>query len=782
MLKEHPNFEQELKRLAETLEEVHTAYDTYSELLQFYKARVTEYLREFKGNPDEGSQLYIDLMTGTEFIKQYEEKITGLERSKDKPYFARIDFTPENGNEVEKCYIGKTGLIRDTDQYPMIIDWRAPVSTLYYEGRIGEASYFVPDVHQIEDQTIEGNLSLKRQFTIEDGNLQDIFDIDITTNDPLLQKALGANADNRLKDIASTIQGEQNRIIRANMKQPLIVQGVAGSGKTTIALHRIAYLIYNFESVFTPDSFMIIAPNNLFLDYISEVLPELGVNEVKQTTFIDFMLEFLEDETIKLTNPNKKLTSFVNLKDDEEVQKYHHMLKGVSKFKGSLTFKKVIDKYLNDIEENFIPREDLMIDEITLMHSSDIRSIFLSEYRYYPIYKRIHKLKKRLKKEVKGKVFDLIDKERAKIDKVVEQYYLSGSKSDQDREKILFMIEKRDERIKRWEKEYKKLVDRYLANIPNKSLMDYYQELITDSINLEIYTLDNVPGTLLDHVSDYSKQILDSGQVELEDLAPLVYLNARLFGLNQRLNLNHVVIDEAQDFSLFQYYLIRKLSRTDSFTILGDLSQGIHSYRAITNWDDVMKGIFPKIESNYTTLTKSYRTTIEIMNLANEVIKHYPDEKILAEPIIRHGDHPIAYQADSADTLITAVSEEILKIQQHGEINTIAVVGKTMEECKQIYNLFPEDLKPQLITDDMTEYSGGLIILPSYLTKGLEFDAVFVITLDETYGQEELDIKLLYIAMTRALHKLYVYSIGELSPLLTKVSDELLQRNQLSVS
>jgi DNA helicase-2/ATP-dependent DNA helicase PcrA len=181
-------------------------------------------------------------------------------------------------------------LTRDEDQKLIIVDWRAPIANMYYESRLGDASYQCPD------GKISGTLSLKRQFSIEKGRLEEIFDIDITTNDQFLQSYLGASADNRLKDIVSTIQAEQNRVIRANMERPLIVQGVAGSGKTTIALHRIAYLIYNYGKSFVPENFMIIAPNRLFLNYISEVLPELGVERVKQTTFEDFAREVIHEK------------------------------------------------------------------------------------------------------------------------------------------------------------------------------------------------------------------------------------------------------------------------------------------------------------------------------------------------------------------------------------------------------------------------------------------------------------------------------------------------------
>ena len=772
MLKDHPAYQEEQVRLEETVKEVEKSINSYSDLRDYYKRDVTEKMRSFQHNPDESSQAYVELLTGSSFIQHYNEKLRGLERSRGNPYFARIDFTPNDKGVLEKCYIGKTGLLREDDNYPIIIDWRAPIATIYYEGRLGECTYEVPNPKlDLENEVIGGQLSLKRQFTIENNQLKEIFDIDVTTNDPLLQKALGANADNRLKDIASTIQAEQNRIIRADLKMPLIVQGVAGSGKTTIALHRIAYLIYNYEKYFNPNSFMIVAPNRLFLDYISAVLPELGVEQVKQTTFIDLMLAQLGGK-YKVTNPSQKLTSLVNQKNDANYEEHLRLLKEVSRFKGTMTFKKAIDQYFNDLEENFIPRGDLMIDDQVILKASDIRRIFLNEYKYYPLYKRIGKLKVRMKKLVKEIVADLIEKEKSKVERLVEQFYLTNSDSEKEREKILKRIEQRDYNITHWSEEAKTLVDNYLTPGGRLTLIDYYKNLITDVETLDLYTGYNIPAPILEAIASQSKSILDSGKIEFEDLAPLVYLKMRVFGLEDRMRLSHVVVDEAQDFSLFQFYIMRKLANTDSFTILGDLSQGIHAYRAIRNWQDVKKSIFPKLQTNYTTLVQSYRTTIEIMKLANEIIKHYEYEgRILANPIIRHGELPQYLPHRSPVEIASFIARETA-ILLEGDMRSVAIICKTMEECEKLHSYFSKEAKPKLITEDMSEYESGNIIIPSYLAKGLEFDVVFIVTLDEIYDEEELDIKLLYIAMTRALHWLYICSTGDASPMMKNITQQ----------
>ena len=266
------------------------------------------------------------------------KKIMDLRKIKSKPYFARIDFKAD-GEKKEELYIGKLSILDSKEQKPIIIDWRAPISNLYYDGRVGRSHYKSPGGN------VEGEISLKRQYFIEDQILEKYSDIDLKTNDELLQVALEEKADDRLKNIVATIQGEQNNIIRADMNKALIVQGVAGSGKTTIALHRIAYLIYNWDKEFDPDNFMIIAPNKFFLNYISNVLPDLGVENVKQYTFEDLAYEII-GKRLKISDSNEKLVTIVNKEFDDINHGDVETIIAESKLKSSIEFKNVVDKYL----------------------------------------------------------------------------------------------------------------------------------------------------------------------------------------------------------------------------------------------------------------------------------------------------------------------------------------------------------------------------------------------------------------------------------------------------
>ncbi|MBC2724233.1 MAG: DNA helicase, partial [Desulfosporosinus sp.] len=341
MSSHHPEFDLEAKRLASTI----TYMRKMINLIVENRKGQREEIRQAFIDLDylDSSQSYISILVTSQLLEYGEEHFYQLNQGLEKPYFARIDFKQEGSQDFKRYYIGKLSLLTQEDQEPLILDWRSPIASIYYEGRLGNVDYQSPT------GTIQGELGLKRQHTIENGQLLEIGDIDITTNDAFLQASLEASADNRLKDIATSIQAEQNRVIRADIA-PLIVQGVAGSGKTTIAIHRMAYLIYTYEDRFIPENFIILGPNRLFLNYISEALPELGVERVTQTTLIDFMLDLIgKTAKVKLVPPEQKLFQLLEYSNLASLNSSY--ITGASEFKGSLQFKAVLDHYVERLQE-----------------------------------------------------------------------------------------------------------------------------------------------------------------------------------------------------------------------------------------------------------------------------------------------------------------------------------------------------------------------------------------------------------------------------------------------
>lgn len=754
----HPDYNWEFERLEYTLGYVEKSLKNMLFEKEKLDENVAKSLRHFDSS---SSESYIGLMIGTMFQGSMELRLRKLKDAVNKPYFARIDFKEESKQSSEKIYIGKLSLMRDEDQELIIVDWRAPVANLYYEERLGNCSYLCPDGR------ISGKLSLKRQFSINEGKLLDIFDIDITTNDEFLQSYLGASADNRLKDIVTTIQAEQNRIIRADMWTPLIVQGAAGSGKTTIALHRIAYLIYTYERTFKPENFMIIAPSKFFLNYISEVLPELGVEKVKQTTFEEFAMELI-GKKFKFRDEYEKLTMFVNHSiTDEEVRK-NELVRGASELKASMLFKEAIDKYIKAIERDFIPKEDFKVGSVVLFKYEEINDLFTREYKDLPMTKRVDEIKKHLTNRLKVRKGSIIERLQYACDRRVVYLKDNMEDSEERRRLIIEAIDNKNDTIKNIESQSKVAVKDYIKRISKLDPFQYYVDFITKKEIFDVMLEGMLDSEQIEFTREYSTQILKSGYIEIEDLAPIIYIKYCIYGMDEKIPVKHVVIDEAQDFSAFQLYVLKKIIKDSSFTILGDLCQGIHSYRGTKNWKDIMDNAFAGSRIQYLTLEQSYRTTVEIMDAANKVIDKLHDENLVtAKPVIRHGEEVRVIVKDSIKEIAEDIDKKIMELLNEN-FKSIAIICKTLDECQEMYSYLKKaEYLPYVITGKEKEYKSGIVILPSYLAKGLEFDVVMIANAKvEEYRENELDIKLLYVSMTRPLHRLYIYSEGKPSALL----------------
>ncbi len=772
MLKNHPEYETELQRLQQT-----KAY--MEEFIHSIKARQqqsTGEIREAFVDLDylDSSQSYITILVNARYLDRSRESLDKVFRAKAKPYFSRIDFREAGEAEGKPYYIGKLSLFNEKHK-PLIIDWRAPIASVYYDSRLGDVSY------EAEEGTIKGELLLKRHYTIEQGELQDFFDEDITTADELLLASLRGSADERLKDIVTTIQAEQNKIIRASMERPLIVQGVAGSGKTTIALHRIAYLIYTYEKTFKPQNFMIIAPNKLFLNYISDVLPELGADEVRQTTFPELCYEMLKLK-YKLIPPEEKLVTLLEADEDPDEgpnevphkapDKGKELLKWASRFKGSMAFLQLLDNYLDWLERDLLPPEPAMLETYPVMSAAEIEEKFTHELNYLPLYQRLPQLKKKLNHRIKQKKKDIIedvtDASRAKIDSLKS----FGVNPELVQKKVVALLEKKDSKVAALEKSARTMAANYLKKFRQPDTLTCYRELLTDRESLLKHAPQQLTPEQVNYLCETAELNFAAKKVELEDLAPLLYLKSRLEGFKEQLQCKYVVVDEAQDFSLLQFHVLKHVLQTSNFTVLGDLSQGIHAYRGITNWQDVSEQIFAG-QSNFLTLEQSYRTTIEIMELANKVLQQgnrEGDDLILAKPVVRHGTPPQIKTYTQKKELAAGVWHKLDELKEQG-YTSVAIIGKTLPECNQIKKLLQKQRPAELplLTGNEDIYQAGVMVVPAYATKGLEFDGVLIVNLEERYLENELDSKLLYVAMTRAMHSLFIFAMEDIVTSVIKV-------------
>lgn len=685
-------------------------------------------------------------------VQMYNNKEKNLRRAIEKPYFARIDFMEDNAQK-EKIYIGKCSVINDNNEV-LVADWRAPISSLYYDGRIGKISYTAPEGE------IKGELLLKRLYEIENGKLISFSDIDITSNDELLRPYLSVTSDVRLKNIISTIQSEQNKIIRAKLSTPLIVQGVAGSGKTTVALHRIAYLIYEHANNLKPENFLIIAPNKFFLDYISDTLPDLGVDDVSQLTFEDFAQKII-GEKLKIENSNNKLADIINnSKEKDSIEQR------VAKFKSSMQYREILDRYLENIEEEYLQDKDLRVGSIVILSNEKLKEKFKMTQTYTD-----NSLENKFKIFMNRLEF-FLEQNMNDIENMIKQkrtQEINNLESNEEnyQEKRREIFNKYDELFELLKKNGKKLLANYSKSIKNKSVLNYYKDFV---VKIYKYTDENIDNEVIKHIQKKLLSEKNKKQVEYEDLAPLIHIKntmTRKKNINDN-EIKHIIIDEAQDYSVFQFFALNETLKNNSMTVLGDIAQGIYSYRGISNWEDINKNVFDG-NANILELGKSYRTTMEIMEKGNDVldkIKEHITVK-LGEPVIRKGEKIRTEKKDNYDDIISSITKRVSELKKQKKKN-IAIITKTLQEAKKTSkSLENKNISNMLVSDKTIEYNGGIIVVPAYLSKGLEFDSVILFDVNkERYKNNELDAKLLYVAITRAMHTLDIYYIGEKTELL----------------
>ena len=691
----------------------------------------------------ESSLGYSSLLTNARFFEMSRDELNSLKRARTKPYFARIDFQREGFHAKEILYIGKTSLYSREDQEQIIVDWRSPISNLYYEGRLGEVLY------ESYAESYNGYLSLKRQFMIEDGELEEIRDIDLTTTDELLQDSLSKSSSNRLTEIISTIQEEQNRIIRADLNKPIIVQGAAGSGKTTIALHRISYFIYQYKENFIPEQLMILAPSRLFIDYISEALPDLGVEKVQQTTFQEYVQSCIKHK-LKFQEDHK----LIHLLDNPES---NQLLAWASAIKGSTIFNEILSNYITSIYQTFFPKEDFMVDKFHLFSHKKFIHLLKNDYNYLPLAKRMEKLKAILKNDLAKKKKTIIEKIETYYDDRIEWAIYHGKDPEKRKQYVTEALDKKAARLKEIQTAIRNAVPAYMKQFPKKTLIQYYEELFVDSKRLSQLSNGKLSEREAADLCSYQQALFSKKQYEREDLALLLFLQVYLFGVEKELKTKNIVIDEAQDYSFMELLSLKKALDTDMFTLVGDLAQGIHSYRGLTSWDVVLKEIFPR--ATYAELQKSYRTTVEIMEEANKLLQLLPYSFPKVEPVVRHGERPIFIKRKEGKELVQQIEKQVDTLKNEN-YKTFAIIGKTMKDCELLSSLFRKFSKApvKLLKEQEKIPKDEIVIVTTYLAKGLEFDAVIIISLDEVFSKDsELDIKLLYVAMTRPLHRLYFY-------------------------
>lgn len=600
-----------------------------------------------------------------------------LYKVQNKPYFGSITFQNDKQNIQDKIYIGITHVEDEENEKYLVHDWRAPICSMFYDYELGKASYIAPE------GIITGEITKKRQFTIKDGKLIRVFDNNINIDDELLQEVLTEESNDKMKNIVNTIQQEQNAIIRNITDKNLIVQGIAGSGKTSVALHRIAFLLYKIDNL-NSNNVLIFSPNQVFTKYISNVLPELGEANTLQTTLSDFLSSnLLEYKTVE------SFTSFV-----ERYYKYQETNKEWVKYKQS----DEIITHMNSFARCILEKVAFENDIIT--HDFEITKETLDEL-----------LKNRYEK--------LLLKER--LDAIAEKICRDSYGGKHTKKSVILSLLKKNLNIKL---NYKQLYKNFFSS-------QFFVE--NSTFNLTEKEIKNA---------------VEKRNIKYEDACIVLYLKGLFEGFSYKNQIKEVVIDEAQDYSKLEYILIRKIFKKSNFTILGDINQTINPYYKYESLEELNQ-IFDN-GTIYLELNKTYRSTPEIITHTNKILnlKHI-------SAIRRKNERPVLFR-DNVTNLKKTLLEDINLLKK--ENFSVAIITKDQSETEKLYELLKNDISDiNILNSNTKDFNKKMVIIPSYIAKGLEFDSVIIYTEKESsYKPEEK--YLYYVACTRAQHQLIIYN------------------------
>ncbi|HHY74762.1 MAG TPA: UvrD-helicase domain-containing protein [Bacillus bacterium] len=719
--------------------------------------------------PDDLGETFTSIKQQAEMLSERErthykmdQRLKSLHKLKYAPYFGRFDFHEEGEVSKDIIYIGTASLMDENEENFLIYDWRAPISSVYYDYATGPARF------ETMDGTIHGEILLKRQFIIKGGTLKGMFDTGVTIGDEVLQQVLSNNANNQMKSIVATIQKEQNQIIRNEHSKLLFVQGVAGSGKTSAALQRIAYLLYRYRGMIQSDNIMLFSPNPMFSHYVATVLPELGEDNMEQMTFQAYLEGRLSDK-YELEDAFSQMEYVLTANRDEE---YEARIEGIG-YKGSYQFLELIHSYVRYLSQEGLIFKNIRFRGDTLISAEEIKNFFYALDGAISIPNRIGLTMDWLLKEVSK----YARKERKKDWVTEEIQFLDHD----DYQKIFKRLQKQQQFTENtfndFEQEERELA-KFIVSRRLKSIRQTIKGLgfiDLQAVYCQLFELSKVTGLfgenkLPAHWSEICRQtIINTKKKALffEDAIVFLYLQDQIEGRKPNTSIRHLFIDEAQDYTPFQFAFLKQLFPMCQMTILGDLNQAIFS--ETMNAPSIFSEEIESIEKIETiTLTKSYRSTKEIVEFTKKLIKGGN----LIEPINRSGKKPQLKQVANFEMLYSEIAECIHQLKENG-MQTIAVICKTEQESKEVYTKLSEKIKVKRIDKETYSFEKGVVIIPVYLAKGIEFDAVIIPDCSKAQYAKESEQKLLYTACTRAMHELYLFYVGEKSNLFHDICNEL---------
>lgn len=610
------------------------------------------------------------------------------------PYFGRLDFVSDRDGFRERVYVGAHSFFDRETFEPYVYDWRTPIASMFYDCNVGPAQFQSPDGVE------RGKVVLKRRFKIRDGNMQLMYDADSSLHDDVLGEALSENTQARLKIIIESIQQEQNRAIRDEAAGDFLIFGAAGSGKTSVGLHRFAYLLYRNRERLTSKHFEIISRNGIFASYIADILPELGEEDARCTIFDDIVNRILPRE----------------YRFEEYYPQVEYVLTAPSgdprlraiEVKGSTAFLQFVRAYF----EEFTFDMPAIAYADTILCPADAFTRRCAEMKRERPFDVVLEHARTYARTLLEDYFDLHKKE------LLNAIWRSDGDYFEDEYEEEFIRRRRDSVLN-----VQAEIDRRngLAILPlYQTILARYCEGLPDGAQILAYT----------------KTALEGEQLPYEDAVCLSYIAALLGQYEPNLTVRQLLIDEAQDFSAFQHAILKKMYPYATFTILADPRQSVFPGLGLKT-EQELTALYPG--SHTASLARSYRSTGPICALAS----HLAGSEML-DYFDRDGELP--------QVLTGAAAGELVKtIYGSGELSGSRTVGVICSTAARAQALFAAaGIDGTLLTDPEQELKPGLVVLPAALSKGLEFDAVIADCSDIS------DPHMLYLLCTRALHRLYL--------------------------
>ena len=671
------------------------------DLIVTYKARVKAQGEKFnQDNPNGGmyagielTELHYEMENQMQEIENAHYDISFYEKLKNSPYFARVDFTPNRTGRKQEIYIGLKTLQEHDTYNTLVCDWRAPISSLFYDDFNSSDAYF-----NAPSGVMEGKLTLKRQYKFQNGELKGFVNSDIKIDDDILRDVLGENTHEHLRVIVNSIQREQNKAIRYSDSKNLIVYGPAGSGKTSVGFHRIAYLLYRNRKELISSEIVMFSNNDIFSSYVADIIPELGEMPINYSSFYNiFKAELPEFSVLDYYDLANSLIIGDKLRKKSAVLKYDE---------------KFID-YLKVHAENYLPefKDVTLFDEI-IISKDDILDRYVSDGENAPSARA-----ERLVSFVNGVIDEYFIEHKEEIYEIIDL----DSSIDEDTSKLY--------KMKR--RELKHNVGRILKEC-----------ILADPVKIYVNILENYVNTVgkNDDVLKLTKENLEKRVLDFPDALGIVFTKC-VMGESAILNgVKHILIDEAQDLSLLQHRIILTMFPRAKYTLLLDTNQAINP--------EINSVSVEKLASLYNAnslyLNRSYRSTEEINTLALSLL---PEEKNY-DIFTRNGEE-VQYKKGENEFKQT--------LKEYNEKSlSVAIITKTIEEARELHKeLIKEFPSIRLCDNKSCVLSEAPIIMLLVLTKGLEFDSVIVYNKNNTFNGDS-NKPYLYMAVTRALHRLTI--------------------------